>query len=408
MAGIKPPNNGLITESNQQYYAGRAMIHVEDAGGQTVFDFSSFNTELIYYSNSTTDTNFSLNNQRFYVSVDGYNWTEYTTQNDSNYIITSLKGNIVTLQNAIAQNSFFICEIKEQPKEQNFQSYAYTKLKDIIENFLIAYVGEDKLIPNVKRTDVIFHAKRGLQEFSYDTLKSIKSQELTLPNESLSVIIPQDYVNYVSLKWIDNQGVLHPIYPANGLTSDPYESPIQDDDGVPTQDNFGSNITGTSQTEEAWRTANDKLITQNWTNDYWRGYAENYDDPWYFSRWAYGRRYGLNPETSQFNGWFTINEREGKFSFSSNLKDATIILEYISDGLAYDLDTKVPKMAEDALYAHINYSILASRINQPEYVVQRWKRERSNKLRNAKIRLSNIKLNEIVQVMRNKSKIIKY
>ena len=65
-------------------------------------------------------------------------------------------------------------------------------------------------------------------------------------------------------------------------------------------------------------------------------------------------------------------------------------------------------MAEDALYAHINYSILASRINQPEYVVQRWKRERSNKLRNAKIRLSNIKLNEIVQVMRNKSKIIKY
>ena len=43
MAGIKPPNNGLITESNQQYYAGRAMIHVEDAGGQTVFDFSSFN-----------------------------------------------------------------------------------------------------------------------------------------------------------------------------------------------------------------------------------------------------------------------------------------------------------------------------------------------------------------------------
>ena len=150
MAGIKPPNNGLITESNQQYYAGRAMIHVEDAGGQTVFDFSSFNTELIYYSNSTTDTNFSLNNQRFYVSVDGYNWTEYTTQNDSNYIITSVKGNIVTLQNAIAQNSFFICEIKEQPKEQNFQSYAYTKLKDIIENFLIAYVGEDKLIPNVK------------------------------------------------------------------------------------------------------------------------------------------------------------------------------------------------------------------------------------------------------------------
>ena len=65
-------------------------------------------------------------------------------------------------------------------------------------------------------------------------------------------------------------------------------------------------------------------------------------------------------------------------------------------------------MAEDALYAHISYSILASRINQPEYVVQRLKKDRSAKLRNAKIRLSNIKLSEIVQVMRNKSKIIKY
>ena len=50
----------------------------------------------------------------------------------------------------------------------------YTKLDDVIDNFLIAYVGAGKLIPSVKRTDVIFHAKRGLQEFSYDTLKSIK------------------------------------------------------------------------------------------------------------------------------------------------------------------------------------------------------------------------------------------
>jgi hypothetical protein len=46
-------------------------------------------------------------------------------------------------------------------------------------------------LPSVKRTDVIFHAKRAMQEFSYDTLKSIKSQELTIPN-NLTVAIPQD------------------------------------------------------------------------------------------------------------------------------------------------------------------------------------------------------------------------
>jgi len=122
----------------------------------------------------------------------------------------------------------------------------------------------------------------------------------------------------------------------------------------------------------------------------------------------YGQQYGLDGKYSQVNGWFSIDHREGKMSFSSNLSGYLILLEYISDGLAYDLDTRVPKMAEEALYAHISYAILSSRINQPEYVVQRLRRERSSKLRNAKIRLSNIKLNEIVQVMRGQSKWLKH
>ena len=129
---------------------------------------------------------------------------------------------------------------------------------------------------------------------------------------------------------------------------------------------------------------------------------------WGWEKLAYGQRYGLDPQTSQSNGWFQINEREGKFTFSSDLANKLIVLEYISDGLAYDIDSKVPKMAEDALYAHINHSILSTKTNIPEYIVQRYQRERSAKLRNAKIRLSNIKLDEIVQVMRGKSKWIKH
>jgi hypothetical protein len=114
------------------------------------------------------------------------------------------------------------------------------------------------------------------------------------------------------------------------------------------------------------------------------------------------------PQYAQTNGWFNCNYREGKISFSSNLVDKIIVLEYISDGLAYDGDSKVPKMAEDALYASILYNIVSTRANQSEGMVQRLKRDRSAKLRNAKIRLSNIKLDEIVQVMRGKSKWIKH
>ncbi|MBC8296879.1 MAG: hypothetical protein H8E55_13930, partial [Pelagibacterales bacterium] len=92
----------------------------------------------------------------------------------------------------------------------------------------------------------------------------------------------------------------------------------------------------------------------------------------------------------------------------SNLSQKLIVLEYISDGNAYDLDSRIPKLAEEALYAHILYSILSTSVGIQEYIVRRFKQEKSAKLRNAKIRLSNIKLDQIVQVMRGKSKWIKH
>ena len=84
-------------------------------------------------------------------------------------------------------------------------------------------------------TDVVFFAKRSLQEFSYDTLKSVKSQELNVP-PSLSLALPQDYVNYVRVSRIDELGVKRIIYPANNLTINPYSNPVQDAAGLPVQD----------------------------------------------------------------------------------------------------------------------------------------------------------------------------
>ena len=277
----------------------------------------------------------------------------------------------------------------------NYGSYIYISLDDIINNFIVAYIGAGKLIPSAKRTDIMFHAKRGLQEFSYDTLKVIKSQELTIP-PSLSLAIPQDYVNYVRLSWIDDAGAKHIIYPTR-VTSNPTELPIQDNTGQPTQDQAGANLLSEqSLTEERWQSQDQ---TNNWRPD-------DYKYP--FNEGLIGQRYGLQPEEAQVNGKFTINERTGTFSFSSDLAGKLIILEYISDNLAYDADMKVPKMAEQAMYMHIAYSILSGRAGIPEYVVNRFKRDRSSALRNAKIRLSNIKIEEIAQVFRNKSKWIKH
>ena len=198
-----------------------------------------------------------------------------------------------------------------------------------------------------------------------------------------------------------------PIYPANNLTTSPYENLVQDASGKPVQDNFGSNIKGTSITEERWKKANDTFLNQTFFNNlddyaYWANYY-GFDNSFF-----YGQQYGIDPKYAQRNGWFNMNYREGKIAFSSNLVNKLIVLEYISDGLAHDKDTKIPKLAEDALYASILYNIVSTRSGQQEFLVQRLRKDKSAKLRNAKIRLSNIKLDEIVQAMRGKSKWIKH
>ena len=374
---------GLITETNAQYYAGQQTF----LGDNTTVDFiCNFNTDLIT-TTTTTNTTFSI-------TVNGVPVTNYTLPSR----------NLIRFAAAPATNANIVVQLNIPSIWDNYGSYSYNSLTDIVNNFMVAYVGMDKLIPRCKRSDVIFHAKRGLQEFSYDTLKSVNSQELTIP-PSLSLAIPQDYVNYVQLSWIDKTGVKHIIYPTR-LTSNPNELPLQDSAGVPTQGNFGQNLQAAqSITDTRWANNNNLNITGQLTNQEFNS-ADVYDWQWW--KMAYGQRYGLEPEVSQKNGWFTINEREGKFSFSSGLVGKLIILEYISDGLASDLDTKVPKMAEEAMYMHIAYSILAGRSGVQEYIVQRFKRDRSAQLRNAKIRLSNIKPSEMIQTMRGKSKWIKH
>tara|TARA_B100000900_G_scaffold291571_1_gene250401 strand:+ start:10857 stop:12017 length:1161 start_codon:yes stop_codon:yes gene_type:complete len=385
---------GLVTENNAQYYSGQQTFPGVTAvvnpsfkctfGVDVVSAFDKLGVQLSSASNYT-------------IYLDG------VAQSENLSYVSDPFNNIIELNGTITAASILI-ELKQPAINENYGGYEYTTLDNVINNFLVAYVGEDKLITKIKRTDVMFHAKRGLQEFSFDTLKSIKSQELTIP-PSLGVPIPQDYVNYVRCSWIDNNGVQHIIYPVNNLTSSPFTLPIQDQSGIPAQDSFGENIDADqSLTEEKWNTANDNKISGAYTDQM---YNEGVYD-WGWEKLAYGQRYGLDPQTSQSNGWFQINEREGKFTFSSNLANKLIILEYISDGLAYDVDSKIPKMAEDALYAHINHSILSTKPNVPEYIVLRYKRERSAKLRNAKIRLSNIKLSEFAQVFRGKSKWIKH
>jgi hypothetical protein len=277
--------------------------------------------------------------------------------------------------------------------DENYGNYQFITLKDIVGNFLISYVGEGKIIPRVRRQDVLFHAQRAIQELSYDTFKSTKSQEVEV-HPSLTMPLPHDYVNYVKVTHKDDAGLEHVIYPAR-KTSNP-TALLQDGTFAYTYDSDGK--LQTASDSDTWTSFNSNSTST----------SQNSDQNLYEYHTDTGKRFGLNPENAQSNGVFFIDEVKGRIHFSSDLCDKTITLKYISDSLGLDGERIVHKFAEEAMYKWIAHAILSTRENIQEYIVQRFKKERFAAVRQAKLRLSNIKIEELTQVMRGKSKQIKH
>ena len=364
---------------------------------------------------------------------------------------------------------------QQQSGDENYGSYQFTPFTDFVSQFMISYIGEDKIISKAKRYEVAFHAKRGLQEFSFDILKSIKAQEIQLPS-NLQMVLPHDYVNYTKLVWSDSNGIEHIIYPTS-KTSNPtiidqatdgtynIDTNDYDSDGSTTDLQRAANARTTESTTSAGTTTSLTLAAPNSNikvgmmvtghanilqGTYVKTYAggttvvlssaaqgaftatltytsltntsntstnyksstpselkkEDYEDDvfWPLS----GERYGLDPQHSHANGSYYIDEVAGIIHFSSNLAGKTIILKYISDSLGTEEEIRVPKLAEEALYKWVAYALISTRANTDQNIVARIKKERFAEMRKAKLRLSNIKLEEITQVLRGKSKQIKH
>ena len=156
------------------------------------------------------------------------------------------------------------------------------------------------------------------------------------------------------------------------------------------------------------------LVDLNKQSKAWQNYkshtpsstTDDYEDN---TRWiAEGQRYGIDPQHAQNNGSYYIDNNTGLIHFGSFLSGKTIILDYLSDSLGTDSEMKVHKFAEQAMYMCIAYAILSTRANVPEYVVRRFKKDRFAAVRQAKLRLSNLKLSELTQILRGKSKQIKH
>jgi len=443
--------------------------------------------------------------------------------------------------------------------DEDYGNYQFISLADLINQFIMAYVGEDKIISRARRTDITFHAMRAMQELSYDTFKSCKAFEYTVP-PTLKMPMPQDFVNHVKVSWVDDAGIARPIYPAlktsnpasyqqntdgsfkletnsyirktaggfdpatntytiqpsneyeeygitatgrtsskdgvgdiksnkllpkfaketrvavtgdsrtllNGNTTTHYiaygpGSGMQVNffnsgldiqvgmtvygPGIPknttvktvgdsTSNNYpGMGITMTNPEYEQWlldgstginpgrpidtQITGEELIfvDLNKQSDTWAAYKthtsrsttqtyDDYEDDIYWPN--EGTRYGIDPQHAQANGSYYIDVMAGYIYFSSNISGKNVILDYISDSLGTDEEMIVHKLAEEAVYKYIAHAILASRANTPEYLVNRFKKEKFAAKRVAKLRLSNTKIEELSQILRGKSKQIKH
>ena len=72
-----------------------------------------------------------------------------------------------------------------------------------------------------------------------------------------------------------------------------------------------------------------------------------------------------------------------------------------------DDSVSINKLAEDYIYTYIRWAILDNRVDAQEYVVRRARKEKMAKLRNAKIRLSNMHAGRLLMNLRGRDKWIK-
>ena len=290
------------------------------------------------------------------------------------------------------------------PTNENWGSYQYVSLQDIITNFMLMYSGNHALVNNMSRYKVLFHAKRGIQELNYDAFKIIKSLQLTIYDD-LKFVLPPDFVNWVKLSLFKDNVIRDLV---ENIQVQSATSFVQSGSSTFTYDADDNVNTQTSGLDTARTNGSlESIYLRNLNDENANPGLNNLDNDIYDSR--IGARYGLNTETANVNPTFTVDRKAGVINFDSTMANEQCILQYISDGLENGNDdaVSVNKLFEEYIYAYIKYALLNNKFGVQEYIVNRARKDKTALLRNAKIRLSNIHPSRLLMNLRGENKWIK-
>jgi len=290
------------------------------------------------------------------------------------------------------------------PQDENWGSYQYVSLDDIVSNFMLMYQGNNEILNNIERYQVIFHAKRGIQELNYDAMKEVKILQIDV-DDQIRFVLPPDYVNYVRVSMYENNTLFPLSENIQTMWAGAY---LEDNSGNMLFDVNGNVLSAQNSQVDNARIAGGMQTLYLGPGPYNNQMGYCCDGEWYF-QYAVGPRFGLNTETANINPTFTINKQNGVIYFSSGMSGKSVVVEYVSDGMEKGDDSKISvnKMFEEFIYAYIRFSLLNSKMGVQEYIVNRARKDKTSLLRNAKLRLSNIHPGRLLMNLRGQDKWLK-
>lgn len=281
-------------------------------------------------------------------------------------------------------------------KDSNLHgSYAKVSLDQIVREFILAYTGDNKIIKRVNRYEVLYHARRGLQELSYDVLREVHAMEIIVNPETLSVILPAGFVEYVRISQVNDKDQFVPLFEktdmkiASNYLQDHKYNILFDSDGLPLEEDRNSyDPTVTSSSNQ--KTALQKYFSYE-----------------FFEGDISGELYWLDTSKANVNDWFMFGN--GVLKFNSQVGGKRIVLEYISDGLNHTDPTKIMihKFAQEAILAWIEFKILSSHDNIPRNLVMEKSRYFEAMRSNAGIRMLKKHPTRLAQILRGQHTHIK-
>lgn len=269
--------------------------------------------------------------------------------------------------------------------EDNHGNYQYITLKQVIDGFMLEGQLDDSLFKNIRRFALLKYAKEGIAEINKDGLSDVYAMEITVP-DSLYFALPHDFVDYVRVSVV-----------ARDETTDSFRLLVLDvNDNINIADGYLQDNNADILFD------NDGYILKA---DSSNAYAKPY------KKYAFDNNVSsptLDTTKLCKHGEFSIDKVHGKILFSSDLADHEIVMEYLSDGLAYDTynegSIKVHKNTIQLLRDWIFWKSIEYRQNvslgQKQAALLRFKTTRHQ----TKVKMAGLDLFKISRAMRIMSK----